>query len=234
MCRLRISKRHSVHWQFAAVADLAERYGGGYTHVTTRAKLADPRDQGRAWPRTGRRSCGYSASRRAARAPTTSATSRDRRRRASIRQELIDTRPYAKAVAPSHSQFAHALWPAAQIQRRVRRRRRDPDARRYQRYFVYGGDGGRRGQQTKPDVWFRLGLGGITGHKDFARPTGVYVKPEDATRVADAIVRVFIDQGDRTDRKKARLKYVLDDWGFEKFVSAVEARLGDAADAIRP
>ena len=68
-------------------------------------------------------------------------------------------------------------------------------------------------------MWFRLGLGGITGHKDFARPTGVLVKPEDAVAVADAIVRVFIDHGDRTDRKKARLKYVLDAWGFEKFLA---------------
>ena len=40
------------------------------------------------------------------------------------------------------------------------------------------------------------------------------------------IVRVFIDSGDRTDRKKARLKYVLDAWGFEKFLAAVEAKLG--------
>src|SRR5260370_32066013 len=27
------------HWQFAGGADLAERYGGGYAHVTTRANL---------------------------------------------------------------------------------------------------------------------------------------------------------------------------------------------------
>jgi ferredoxin-nitrite reductase len=39
-------------------------------------------------------------------------------------------------------------------------------------------------------------------------------------------VRVFIDHGDRTDRKKARLKYVLDAWGFEKFLAAVETKLG--------
>jgi len=31
--------------------------------------------------------------------------------------------------------------------------------------------------------------------------------------VASAVVRVFIENGDRTDRKKARLKYVLDQWG---------------------
>ena len=27
------------HWQFAGLADLAERYAGGYAHVTTRANL---------------------------------------------------------------------------------------------------------------------------------------------------------------------------------------------------
>ncbi len=63
-------------------------------------------------------------------------------------------------------------------------------------------------------VWFRLALGGITGHKDFARDTGVIVKPEEATQVADAVVRVYIEHGDRTDRTKARLKYVLDAWGW--------------------
>ena len=79
---------------------------------------------------------------------------------------------------------------------------------------------------VEPGVWFRLALGGITGHRDFARDTGVIVTPPDATKVADAIVRVFIEHGDRTDRNKARLKYVLDAWGFEKFLAAVEEKLG--------
>ena len=61
---------------------------------------------------------------------------------------------------------------------------------------------------VEPGVWFRLGLGGITGHKDFAKYTDIIVKPADATKVADAIVRVFIDTGDRTNRLKARMKYV--------------------------
>ena len=39
-------------------------------------------------------------------------------------------------------------------------------------------------------------------------------------------MRVYIDNGDRTDRKTARLKYVLDSWGFEKFLTEVETRLG--------
>src|SRR5262249_14202419 len=69
-------------------------------------------------------------------------------------------------------------------------------------------------------------VGGITGHRDFAKATGIVVRPEDATKVADAIVRVFIDTGDRTNRLKARLKYVLDAMGVDKFMTAVEERLG--------
>jgi ferredoxin-nitrite reductase len=44
--------------------------------------------------------------------------------------------------------------------------------------------------------------------------------------VADAVVRVFIDTGDRTDRTKARLKYVLDRLGVEAFLALVEDKLG--------
>jgi ferredoxin-nitrite reductase len=43
--------------------------------------------------------------------------------------------------------------------------------------------------------------------------------------VADAIVRVFIDHGDRTNRAKARLKYLLESMGIEAFVAEVEKRL---------
>lgn len=75
-------------------------------------------------------------------------------------------------------------------------------------------------------VYFLLGLGGITGHGDFARPTNVLVAPSDCVAVSEAIVRVFIQHGDRSDRKKARLKYVLDAWGFEKFLQEVEGELG--------
>src|SRR3982074_2960094 len=39
MCRLRIPNGILKHWQFASVADLAERFGGGYSHITTRANI---------------------------------------------------------------------------------------------------------------------------------------------------------------------------------------------------
>ena len=60
----------------------------------------------------------------------------------------------------------------------------------------------------------RVVLGGITGHRDFARDTGIVCAPKECVAVADAIVRVFIENGDRTNRNKARLKYVLDRLGL--------------------
>ena len=85
-----------------------------------------------------------------------------------------------------------------------------------------------------PGVWFKLTLGGITGHRDFARDTGLLVQPKDACAVADAVVRVFIDHGNRADRTKARLKYVLDAMGVEKFVGVLEEKLGGKLDRAVP
>jgi ferredoxin-nitrite reductase len=84
----------------------------------------------------------------------------------------------------------------------------------------------KEGANIEPGVWCRLALGGITGHMDLARDTGVLVAPSETKAVAAAIVRVFIDTGDRTDRNKARLKYVLDRMGFDAFLALVEDKLG--------
>lgn len=84
----------------------------------------------------------------------------------------------------------------------------------------------RASSDVSAGVYFVLGLGGITGHGDFARPTQVLVAPHDCIAVSEAILRVFILHGDRSDRKRARLKYLLDEWGFDKFLQAVEQELG--------
>jgi ferredoxin-nitrite reductase len=70
-----------------------------------------------------------------------------------------------------------------------------------------------------------VAVAGITGHGDFASDLGVAIAPEECVPVAMAIVRVFIDEGDRTDRKRARLKYVLDRMGAARFLAEVERRL---------
>ncbi|MBI5396628.1 MAG: NirA family protein [Verrucomicrobia bacterium] len=74
---------------------------------------------------------------------------------------------------------------------------------------------------VEPGAYFRVQLAGITGHQDFARDAGILVKPNECVAVAAAMIRVFNEHGDRTNRKKARLKYLLDAWGIPKFLEAV-------------
>ncbi|GAA3756850.1 NirA family protein [Terriglobus aquaticus] len=81
------------------------------------------------------------------------------------------------------------------------------------------------GRSVPPGVYFRVLLCGITGHKQFAVDSGLLLLPEQAVAVAAAMVRVFAENGNRTDRKKARLKYLIDDWGIPKFLEAVQAKL---------
>jgi ferredoxin-nitrite reductase len=80
--------------------------------------------------------------------------------------------------------------------------------------------------EITPGIYFRVEVGGITGHKDFARDTGLLLKPADLVPVAAAMVRVFREHGDRTDRKKARLKYLLEKWGgFPRFLEETQKKL---------
>jgi ferredoxin-nitrite reductase len=237
MCRLRIPNGILKHWQFAGVADLAERCGGPYAHVTTRANLQireiEPKNavevvEGIESLGLWSRGAGADNIRNVTGTPTAGIDS----------QELIDTRPYARewhfhilndrALFGLPRKFNVAFDGAGIIP--VLEETNDIGFQAVEVIDGHGIEGG---------VWFRLALGGITGHRDFARDTGVIVKPKDATRVADAIVRVYIENGNRTDRNKARLKYVLDAWGFDKFLAAVEEKLGHAltrapAEAVKP
>jgi len=44
-----------------------------------------------------------------------------------------------------------------------------------------------------------------------------YIDPDEVVKGAEAIVKLFRDHGNRANRKRARLKYVMHDWGVEKF-----------------
>ena len=77
----------------------------------------------------------------------------------------------------------------------------------------------------QPGIYFRMQLCGITGHKQFATDCGVLLTPAETIPVAAALIRVFIENGDRTNRKKARLKYLVDDWGFEKTLAETQKKL---------
>ncbi len=81
-------------------------------------------------------------------------------------------------------------------------------------------------QGLTPGVYFRIALGGVTGHQTFASDWGVVVSQEQLIPVTIAIVRIFMRDGDRTNRKKARLKYLIEDRGLDAFRENVETLLG--------
>jgi ferredoxin-nitrite reductase len=230
MCRLRMPNGILKHWQFAGVADLAQRYGGGYAHVTTRANLQVREIEAKnavamieAIQDLGLCSRGSGADniRNVTGSPTAGIDP----------QELIDTRAYAREwhfhILNDRSLYGiprkfNVGFDGAGIIPVLE----DTNDIGFQAVAVKDGFG------VEPGVWFRLMIGGITGHKDFAHETGVVVKPIDATKVADAVVRVFIDHGDRTDRTKARLKYVIDRMGMEKVLALMEEKLGRKLDRV--
>ena len=232
MCRLRIPNGVLKHWQLSGLADLAERLCGPYCHVTTRANLqlreVPPKHavaliEGIQDLGLCSRGSGADNIRNVTGTPTAGIDP----------QELLDTRGYARAW------HYHIL----------NDRSLTGLPRKFNVAFAGGGKIAvledtndiafsavelKDGFGVESGVWFRLGIGGNTGHKDFAKQTGIIVKLAESTEVADAIVRVFIDLGDRTNRLKARLKYVIDQIGMEQFFVLVEEKLGHALTRVPP
>jgi sulfite reductase (ferredoxin) len=60
-----------------------------------------------------------------------------------------------------------------------------------------------------------------------ARPV-CYVPAGSVVMAAEAVVRLFRDHGNRSDRRRARIKYVIHDWGVEKFREVLAGYLGGA------
>jgi ferredoxin-nitrite reductase len=232
MCRLRLPNGIVKAEQFAGLADLADKYGGGYSHVTTRANIqireieagdAVTMIEGVQDLGLCSRGSGADNIRNVTGTPTAGIDP----------QELIDTRPFARewhfhilndrSLYGLPRKFNVAFDGAGTIPVLE-----DTNDIGFQAVAVNDGFG------IEPGIWFKLCLGGITGHRDFTRETGVVVRPSDACMIADAVVRVFIEHGNRTDRTKARLKYVLDAIGVEKFLGLMEEKLGHKLDRAVP
>ena len=226
MLRLRNPNGILDSHKLRAVAAIAEDCGGSYAHVTTRANLQIREIAARhavdmllAVQALGLTSRGSGADniRNITGSPTAGIDP----------QEIYDTRPLCQAM--HHYILNHR------------------EMYGLPRKFNIAFDGGGRvpvledtndigfvaaqvtgGASFEPGIYFRLQLGGITGHLDFAFETGILLKPEECVTVAGAVLRAFIAHGDRTNRQKARLKYVLDRMGREAFVAEVEKEYGQS------
>jgi ferredoxin-nitrite reductase len=226
MLRLRIPAGELTAEQLHGLTDLAEDLGGGYLHVTTRAnfQVREFRPKGIVRVLTRLQELGLTSRGSGAdniRNITASPTS------GFDPGEFLDVRPFAKGLH-------HYI---------LNQRDLYGLPRKFNVAFESGGaictaadtndigfvacrvrDNAAPGS-PEAGIYFRVQLGGITGHKDFARDTGLLVRPSDAVAVAAAMIRVFSEQGDRTDRKKALLKYLLERWGVEKYLEATAQKL---------
>lgn len=81
-----------------------------------------------------------------------------------------------------------------------------------------------RDSANGPPVGYNLYAGGGQGQTN-SLPTTYpllgqavcFVEPDEVVWAAEGICKLFRDHGNRADRKRARLKYVMHDWGVEKF-----------------
>jgi len=79
------------------------------------------------------------------------------------------------------------------------------------------------------DIYVGGGMGTTPSSKRTFPALGValcYTSRADFLKISEAVIKVYRDFGDRSDRKRARLKYIIADWGIEAFRAKVEEYLG--------
>ena len=76
-------------------------------------------------------------------------------------------------------------------------------------------------------VAFRARVGGgLSTSPRFSKDLGVLVQPAEVVELCGAIAAVFRDNGNRENRKRARLKFLVEEWEIPRFREEVEAELG--------
>jgi ferredoxin-nitrite reductase len=218
MSRLRIPGGVLTTFQLRELAKIASELTSGYVQITTRANLQMRLIQPKDCPEFLRRvqSIGLH----------TRGSGADNIRNLTMNPtagidpvELIDVQPFVQALAQIiiNDRFFYDL------------------PRKFNIAYDGGGligsvedtnDIGVKAVKVGEEIFLRIALGGATGHKAFANDLGVIVPPSEINKVVVAIVRVFIEKGCRTNRKKARLKHLLETLSLADYLKLVETKLG--------
>lgn len=230
MLRCRIPGGVLSSHQMVKLADLAEQFGGGYAHVTTRAniQIREIRPQNSVDILLGLREAGLTSQGAGAdnvRNITASPTS------GFDPDEAMDVLPLAKSMhhyilntremydLPRKFNISFDSGGSVSVCADTN------DIAAYALHMKPGATESLADWPQEESVGFRIQLCGITGHRQFASDSGLLLTARECVPVMAAMLRVFRKHGDRTNRKKARLKYLVDDWGVEKFLEATEAEL---------
>lgn len=68
--------------------------------------------------------------------------------------------------------------------------------------------------------------GGLSARPFLAQPLDVFIKRDEVLKVAVAVTTIFRDHGYREKRVRSRLKFLVADWGVEKFKEVLEQYTG--------
>src|SRR5690606_528014 len=84
------------------------------------------------------------------------------------------------------------------------------------------------GSEESPDIGFNLLACGKLGSGGYriATPLDVFVTLPEVVAVTGAVLRVFRDHGCRESRTTARLAFLLEEWGEERFRAALQREVG--------
>lgn len=69
--------------------------------------------------------------------------------------------------------------------------------------------------------------GGLSAKPHLAKPLDIFVRPEEVLKVAVSVTTIFRDYGYREKRHHARLKFLVADWGPDKFKEKLLEQVGD-------
>lgn len=69
--------------------------------------------------------------------------------------------------------------------------------------------------------------GGLSAKPHLAKQLDLFVRPEEVLKVAVGATTIFRDYGYREKRHHARLKFLVADWGAEKFLEKLSELIGD-------
>ncbi len=82
-------------------------------------------------------------------------------------------------------------------------------------------------RRTDGAVAFDLWVGGGLGAKEhFAQRLGVHVRPDEVVEICEHICAIFSAHGNRDSRARARLKFLMAEWGAARFRAELERSLG--------
>ncbi|REE84535.1 ferredoxin-nitrite reductase [Paenibacillus taihuensis] len=73
--------------------------------------------------------------------------------------------------------------------------------------------------------------GGLSAKPHLAKELDMFVRPEEVLKVSIGVTTIFRDFGYREKRHQARLKFLVADWGPEKFLEKLKEIIGDMPSA---